>query len=261
MNRSNSFRIILLFIVVLLISCDDIEEPSNKLPDVYIVGWKLNEQGIMVATLWKNGKEQDLSDGTYEANSLSVYISESNLYVAGSEKNSHGYLVATLWKNGVAQNLTDNTRSTFANCVYVLDSDIYVVGYERIPDPLDYDYLIMPNLIAKLWRNGVEQNLSDGTGYDIAYFVYISGNDVYVAGGHHTAKLWKNGKVQYLSDETNDTSGSSASSVYVFGNDVYVTGSKKNSHGYLVATLWKNGVGQDLSEGSSNAMANCVFVK
>ena len=343
MNRSNLFRIILLFVVVLFTSCDDKEEPSSKVPDVYVVGWKLNEQKIEVATLWKNGEEQALSDGIYETSAYSVYVSENDVYIAGYEKNSHGYHVATLWKNGeaqylsdgtnhaeansvsvsgnnvyvagwalaqgrhiatlwkngIAQNLTNNTQSAFANCVYVSGNDIYVVGYERIPDPLDYDYLIMPNLIAKLWKNGVEQNLSDGTGYDIAYSVYVLGNDVYVAGGFHTAKLWKNGIVQNLPNGTEafsvyvaggnvyvagknysqyndiaklwkngkvqglseETYETSASSVYVFGNDVYVAGYKRNLYGYQIAALWKNGVVQNLSDGSSTAMANCVFVK
>jgi hypothetical protein len=103
-----------------------------------------------------------------------------------------------------------------------------------------------------------------------AYAVFVSGNDVYVAGytntshgsrnytseDHGVATLWKNGKAQRLSN--ND---SRARSIYVSGADVYVAGYEKNARGKNVAVLWKNGVAQRLSDGYYDAEARSIFVK
>ena len=104
--------------------------------------------------------------------------------------------------------------------------------------------------VAKLWINGIAQNLTDGTRNAEANSVYVSGNDVYVAGyDGDVPNLWKNGIAQILNVAAN--------SVFVSGNDVYVAG---NNDGY-VATLWKNGVAQNLTNGTYSAtIAASVFV-
>jgi len=51
-------------------------------------------------------------------------------------------------------------------------------------------------------------------------------------------------------------------SMFVAGNDVYVTGNEYISNGSVpVAKLWKNGAIQDISNGSIESWAMCVFVK
>src|SRR5690606_30472280 len=101
----------------------------------------------------------------------------------------------SLWKNGEVQySLTDNGE---AFSVYVSGSDVYVAGY------VDNG----TKKVATLWKNGVAQDLSDGTHSAIAYSVYVSGSDVYVAGyeyngTRYVATLWKNGVAQGLSDGT-----------------------------------------------------------
>ncbi|HJS56147.1 MAG TPA: hypothetical protein VJ765_16460, partial [Chitinophagaceae bacterium] len=61
-------------------------------------------------------------------------------------------------------------------------------------------------IVAKLWKNGVSQNLSNGQYDAVARSVFVFGTDVYVAGweintsGNSVAKLWKNGVAQNLSD-------------------------------------------------------------
>lgn len=116
--------------------------------------------------------------------------------------------------------------------------------------------------VAKLWKNGVAQNLTDGTMYAYAYSVFVEGNDVYVAGFEdnssnvYVAKVWKNGTAQ---DLTNGTNYAIARSVYVSNGDVYVVGREETATTY-VATLWKNGIPQVLSDGTNNAVAYSVFI-
>lgn len=103
----------------------------------------------------------------------------------------------------------------------------------------------------RLWKNGEVRNLTNKNG-GVAHSVFVSGNDVYVAGNQNGyATLWKNGIVQQLSKEE----GGIALSVCVFGNDVYVAG-EENS----VAILWKNGIAQKLTDENNWGCANSVFV-
>ncbi len=259
--------------------------------DVYVAGIA---GGGIGAAVWKNGKVQDLTPGAYfYTDATSVYVSNGDVYVVGSEWNyAKQNYIAKLWINGKAQDLSSGTTSMFANSVYVSDNDVYVAGLE-IPDK---DKGIA---IAKLWKNGREQNLTNGIINAGAYSVCVSGNDVYVAGHEgRSARLWKNGAVQSLKNGTSVDIYSLpeyAYSVFVSGNDVYVTGSQtwKNGNvlyerggnyvfasifvlgndvytvgnetdfqgGYSAAKLWKNGVIQDISNGSIESYANCVFVK
>ncbi len=147
---------------------------------------------------------------------------------------------------------------------------------------------------AALWKNGVKQELPYGDspdGLDIrTYSVFVSGNDVYVAGCERydgVGVLWKNGMAQVFS--TNDriqessmfVSGNdvyfiggntvwknneiiqrlegTATSVYVVNNEVYVSGYiyKENNR---IATVWINGVAQSLTDESTYSYANSIFV-
>jgi len=119
---------------------------------------------------------------------------------------------------------------------------------------------------AALWKNGIAQSL---TGTLVknepailpktwANSVYVSGNDVYVAGGIrneqdvNVAVLWKNGEIQHLSDGTDD---SNAFSVFVSGNDVYVAGSEG-----IFVTLWKNGKAKNITDETYSGYAYSVYV-
>ena len=192
--------------------------------DVYVAG-RVNED----ARLWKNGVLQNLEDAN-GAVAYSVFVFENDVYVAGQKRG--GYWNARLWKNGIIQNLekTDYYEGE-AYSVFVSDNNVYVVG--------ETDG-------AKLWKNGIIQNMEDiGSAYYAS--VFVSGNDVYVAG----SGLWKNGIVQKLIDGNSYTN---TRSVFVYENDVYVIGSIGN-----VLTLWKNGVKQAL-EGASSCYTSSLFV-
>ena len=113
-----------------------------------------------------------------------------------------------------------------------------MAGYE-------YDEL---QTVAKLWKNGEAQYLSDATGYySMVYSVFVSGSDVYVAGRDQT---WKNG------EEIFDNGGRS---IFVSGNDVFVAGYVDPSYSGH-ARLWKNGVEQNMEGTEKESMANSVFV-
>ena len=94
--------------------------------------------------------------------------------------------------------------------------DVYVAGYEKNANGIN---------VAKIWKNGVAQNLSNGTTDASAFSVFVFGNDVYACGyeknslGFYNAMLWKNGVVKTLH---NTDFTSYANAVFVSGNNVAV---------------------------------------
>jgi len=95
--------------------------------DVYVAGWEANGQanndraileaqiGIPlggssgerreVATIWKNGSPQRLTDGSRNAKAYSIYVSGGTVYVAGSEDIKFVKPCTTIWEDGVPQQL------------------------------------------------------------------------------------------------------------------------------------------------------------
>ena len=212
---------------------DRIQESSMFVSgnDVYFIGSN---------TVWKNNEIIQRLEGT----ATSVYVVNNEVYVSGyiyKENNS----IATVWINGVAQYLTDETTYSYANSIivyngdvyvateytvykngeviqsspsnarfsslFVSDEDVYVSGFEIIP---------FGSNKARLWKNGIEQNLGGVSGE--ATSVFVSGNDVYVTTVY---SVLKNGVVIMESDlRPNATESSYFTSVFVSGNDVYVAG-------------------------------------
>ena len=79
--------------------------------DVYVAGYERNAQNRTVAKLWKLAfepyftvTEQSLSDGSYDAFALSVFVINGNVYVSGCEYRQETP-TARLWQNSVAQNI------------------------------------------------------------------------------------------------------------------------------------------------------------
>ena len=247
-------------------------------PNVYVAGHEKNDQGFYVATLWKNGVPQALSDGTTNAEAKAVYVSDTDVYVVGY-MTLFNKKVAVLWKNGVAAVI--GGEDSEAKSVFVKDNDVYVVGYQKINgvnkpilwkngDPAinlsvsntanyansvyvsDTDdvyitgYVIFQNnTSAVLWKNGqLDSYLYDGGADYFAQSVYVSGNDVYVAGRSDSKPaLWKNDEQPQVLGENGY-----AYSVVVNGNDVYVAELEDSK-----AILWKNGVAQELNTNTGSA--------
>ncbi|HNK89425.1 MAG TPA: hypothetical protein PKN63_02595, partial [Chitinophagales bacterium] len=116
--------------------------------------------------------------------------------------------------------------------------------------------------IAKLWKNGIIQDLNDGTKSASASSIFVQGSDVYLVGfeenslGTNVAKLWKNGVAQNLSDGAFDNF---ANSIYVANNKTYIAGYQDNGI-KRVAKIWVNGVATNLTNGLNHAYAGSVFV-
>ncbi len=143
--------------------------------------------------------------------------------------------------------------------IAVIDDTVYAVGND-----IDESNIT----IAKLWKNGIPMNLSDGTHPARAHSLFISGSDIYVGGfeenneGIAIAKYWKNGELISMTDG----SGYAAiSSMAVVGADVYAVGYQYNNgfSGVYRGMYWKNGIDVELPTKDTDYMsysANAIFI-
>lgn len=184
-------------------------------------------------------------------NNDSFWDSKVDVYVVG-----HTYAPETgeacLWKNGAKQKLGEGYE---ALSVCVSDTNVYVAGNNIANGNVPY-----------IWKNGIKQELNGGSG-KYAKSIYVSGNDVYVAGYKFNgsvkerAILWENGVQKILPawDYDDDTPMNAyANSVFVYNNDVYVAG-QSNIGGICI---WKNGIKQALLSSGTDMVsyANSIFV-
>ena len=220
-----SFSVILLCAVFFFSACgDDGNSPEPTAPtekDVYAAGVVIKD-GVGRATWWKNGVETIVGDGTHPSSVFSIWVDNSDVYLCGIV--NKGTNIATYWKNGVEVSLDDDYSS--AKAIVVSNGDVYVAG----------TVFISNKSAATVWKNGVPQQISDGTYTEFVNDMFVQNNDVYVAGiawngGKQVATYWKNSTKIFLSEEY-----TVATSIFVSGNDVYVSGREST-----IATYWKNG--------------------
>ena len=158
----------------------------------------------------------------------------------------------------------------------VLFAAVVAVGCKRSPKNKEYVYDVYvagyEEDAPMLWKNGEPTKLSHKGLGGIATAVFVSGNDVYVAGlecvydggqdqndpSRYVGVFWKNGIISRFTDlagkadlEVND--------LFVSGSDVYLVGQDKFG-AQPSAMLWKNGIADPLSDGSKFARASSVFV-
>ena len=212
--------------------------------DTYVAGWE--SVGIPYAKYWKNGTAVHLPNGGF---ATSIYVLNNDVFVAGIDT---GQTIAKYWKNGVGINLnTNGSDYSIANDIYVSGNDVFVAG--ALGEIIDYGDGYMELILhsAVYWKNGIPVNLPHGTR---ANSIYVSGNDVYVAGQEYNgnsllAKYWKNGI------PVNLPHGTQANSIYASGNDVYVAGDNNGK-----AKYWKNGLEVLLSNGPGQTWATNIVV-
>jgi hypothetical protein len=239
-----------LLLIIFLASGYSCKKSTNSIafqnlgPDVYVSG---GDGGG--ALYWKNGFRIYLSMGAYAS---SISISGNDVYVAGIvnsgvlDSGYGNYTYAAYWKNDSLVDLTDGTTLAWTSSIFVSGSenDVYVTGWE-----------IRNRNIPEYWKNGNLVILPDDTTRpEGGTSIYVSGNDIYVAGSE-TAHYWKNGNNVIL----NTSVFSTTSSIIVSGNDVYVAGFVWNGT-YSIAEYWKNGNPVILSQSPNSAQATSIFV-
>lgn len=99
----------LLFICFAL-SCGKDDDPVPVAKYFYVVGASINYDEVLVATIWKNGGEIPLTDGSNDSEVNSIYAVKDDVYMAGFEIIG-STTVAKFWKNGVATSLTDGSNA------------------------------------------------------------------------------------------------------------------------------------------------------
>lgn len=245
---------------------------------VYVLGADSNYNFIY----WKNGVE--VSVPSTLRTSGAFYVSGNKIYAAGGD---NIYLGdgrtgnAEYWINGVVKPLPTATSYAFARSVFASAADAYAAGETYYPQqstvPFTTTTASYPTTgyVATYWKNGVAATLpSEGVVSEVGGFgitnygdyisgMFVSGNDVYVAGGshifqtgidstYHFAKYWKNGVptdlVKGVTEIINSASVSvddfpTTTAIYVAGSDVYVAGFESNGEtNGQIALYWKNGV-------------------
>jgi len=239
----------------------------------YVAGTGPNKAtGVaFVVTVWINETEQILCP-TYERGSVnSFFVSDNDVYVIGRES-THEKNETYLWKNGIVQNLPAD--ATNIQSIYVSGNDVYLAGSVRATSTRTGNTYTIP----KLWKNGIDQHIIEVdykyNGVDVIVTqdigsgnsVFVSGNDVYVAGRlmmrsddwyYYFSVLWKNGVPQFFGDGT--TTSMYVHSSLVSGNKVYLAGYIfENSK--RIAVLSINGEEQNLSDDTVSAEARSVYV-
>ena len=200
------------------------------------------------------------------------------VYATGFENDVQGNPLAKVWKNGILQNFTQNTGSmvrssdtdwtvenSMASSVFASGNDVYVTGYEQLSRVVEGAFEFIAR--ARLWKNGVMQNLANGNFNDVACSVFVLDDDVYVLvyefserSNQVILKVWKNGQVEITTEVTIQSSSEInprsfsriVNSIFVSNGVVYVAGRVSNQ-----AKLWKNGEEENLDSGMC---AQSVFV-
>ena len=265
-------KLSILIIIFIALSCSN-DDSSNEdetkatAKDIYVCGYEQKtKDGKLIASVWKNGVVTNLTDGTKSAIAMDIIVAGEDVYVAGYEMENN-FKKAKVWKNGIPTNLTNSYVDSVAEKIIVIGADVYVKGtvvengryqvklwkngvelYSPKADIYSFEvnnsdvYMVgREGGYAKVWKNGVGTNLTNGDAYSTGYDIIVKGNDVYVVGiesvaGVSVARLWKNGVASSLSD---GKFNAAASSISIVGNDIYVSGSEENSK--YTSKIWKNG--------------------
>jgi hypothetical protein len=219
-------------------------------PAVFVGGGEVIA-GFNTAKYWKDGQAVFLGNKGY---CNAVLVSEKNVYAGGTVGSPLHDDDAVVWKNGAATSLpTGNLLYGSVLSLFLKGSDLYAAGTAISNNSKN---------IGLSWSNSNNPTvLTDPINNNVvAYSVFASGSDVWVAGGtwgaSNGARLWKNGNSSPLigADEN-----SGANCIFVSGTDVYVAG-HITLNSKQIAGYWKNGVFFPLSDGSKNAYASSIII-
>lgn len=156
--------------------------------DVFIAGWSvLSDNHTLAATYWKNGSQIVLAN-TY-SNAYGIAVDGSNVYVAGANIYSSGSSNAIYWKNGSPILLSSSYSG--ATGIATNGNDIYVSGFNGVD--------ITSPTAATYWKNGVANEMTNGSLSSYGSSLVLNGSDIYMAGrqeiaanGAYRPLYWKN---------------------------------------------------------------------
>ena len=289
----NQFLSVLLCAAVCLYSCKKSSQEQVE-EAIYVAGIDKdsitsNEQ----ATVWKNENKFQKLNSPFNTFIADIYVSGKDVYATGYSNES--VRKWKVWKNNTELHTFWDSDPTSGKAIYVVNDDVYAAGLitDMYSNPFKYFPVITKNgstlytltdgndladitglvvsgndvyasgyqgNVAKLWKNGVEQPLSNATGYRTSA-LFIQGSDVYLTGTSNLSpikiRFWKNGESTDIVTGPNDAI---STSITAAGNDVYICGYEITS-GKSIARLWKNGNQQPLADGTKNSYAYDVAVK
>ena len=261
MYKFRTLSLSLLFAAAVFSGCDDKDSPNNNDDNkIAVTGVLLNSSTATVEV----GKTVTLVAAVQpdNADDKGVTWSSSDLSIA---QVANGVVTGIVSGSAIIS-VTTNDGGKMAVCLVTVStsgdvdggdttpSDVYVAGYERDAQG---------NNVAKYWINSMATNLESSNSYfeSVANSIFVSGNDVYVAGTkrwfsseYRDAVYWKNGVMTELA---RGYLNANANSVFVSDNDVHVVGMLV-PYQQFTATYWKNGEQTYIAGGLTTA--NSVFV-
>jgi hypothetical protein len=274
--------LILLTLLVVVSACNkhhDAPPPTSTTTsnNVYVLG----SSGDTLE-YWKNDSPVALATTTTAASYLSgMALVNSAVYVTGGGDANPTALFGEVWTRVQNQSVQSsslldtagNSSNVHTNGIFTSSTgDVYVAGtvwyngQSNVPYTTPTANYPLSGYIATYWKNGEAVNLPS-MGYlaggasttsehaDYVSGIFVSGSDVYVAGGsneyivdsantYQFARYWKNGVSVNLSGGLIDssaggtvTSRPNTTGIFVSGSDVYVCGTLSGSR----ALYWKNG--------------------
>lgn len=253
------FHALIALMTIIFISCEKQDVQQDKEIDMngtYIVGTTTNRETCV--TLWKNGVEENITDGKNSAEPTSLFVSNNDVYISGCEY-INGESYARIWKNGKSMDLVP--FGDRANSVFVINGDVYATGFNCTIYPERYDSTRVRYDVL-VWKNGViiDTLITNHTIAD-ARKIFVKGNDIYVStiesiGTKSVTKVWKNGTVLY--NLTNGDKRNEPRDMFISDSNIYLAGYGYYNNG--VSISWKNDIMTELNISSKYSEAFSLFV-
>jgi hypothetical protein len=242
---------------------------------VYVLGTSGGDSLVC----WKNGVPTLLAY-TPDVFACSMVMVDSDIYIAAGYSpagtnpsditDTPG--IASYWKDGQQYplSLSEGAVGAVATGIFVSGSDVYVSGTMHFNDPTSVPFTPRWGFTACYWKNGQPTLLTDWAA-TVSYFgylqsvrsdftsgIFVSGNDVYVAGGErypinhplpfHFTGYWKDDAFvdlpNYLTDSnvTTQLPEPITGPITMNGTDLYVSGNQQPlSHRFPTGLYWQNG--------------------
>lgn len=123
--------------------------------DVYVAGQQVIHSGTSpvqkIATYWKNGTPVLLSNGTHDAEALSIAVAGDKVSVVGFEQyNDINNSIAIYWHDGYTLTMSSNTGKYLsyasATSVFATGDNVYIAVEQTDPN--------QNSSLAKYWKDG-----------------------------------------------------------------------------------------------------------